>query len=275
MTHTGTDPKRVAIFFSSSTGAGAGAKSSRTRSSARWATLILRVRDSCVRLDSSRRCGSRAFLAVETKTSSRENLRVPVPRASDDALDTPTGAHSTRRASHHRSSRRFPRSARSSHPNLPETRADLVRALASSATPRRHFGERERTFAMSANASALSLGAVPGTALRRSDSRRRCKTTGRRAVRVSAAIAPPVAGKVSDRPSDPAPAPPRISLSTPRHVRPSTSADPDPSSPTLPRPRSDSTRAPRSTSAATTAWRPTARSTCSAWSTPTARAPSP
>ena len=44
--------------------------------------------------------------------------------------------------------------------------------------------------------------------------------------------------------------------------------------PELPHPRSDSTRPPRSTSAATTAWRPTARSTCSAWITDRTR-PSP
>lgn len=175
--------------------------------------LILRVRDSCVRLGTRRRCGSRAILAVETLLP-----RKPAG-ARFRALPTSPGQHLSGRIRRgarrtHRYPRRSLRSARSSHPNLPETRADLVRALASARDIRATLRLTE-TFAMSA--TALSLGAVPGTAPRRSDSRRRYKTTSRRAVRVSAAIAQPVAGKVSVRPRDPAPAPPRM-LSTQRHV---------------------------------------------------------
>ena len=175
--------------------------------------LILRVRDSCVRLGTRRRCGSRAILAVETllprKPAGARFRALPTSPGQRLSGRIRRGARRT-----HRYPRRFHRSARSSHPNLPETRADLVRALASARDIRATLRLTE-TFAMSA--TALSLGAVPGTALRRSDSRRRYKMTFRRAVRVSAAIAQPVAGKVSVRPRDPAPAPLRM-LSTPRHV---------------------------------------------------------
>ena len=230
----------------------------------------MRVRDSCVRLGTRRRCGSRAILAVETllprKPAGARFRALPTSPGQRLSGRIRRGARRT-----HRYPRRFHRSARSSHPNLPETRADLVRALASARDIRATLRLTE-TFAMSA--TALSLGAVPGTALRRSDSRRRYKTTGRRAVRVSAAIAQPVAGKVSS--STPATLHLHRRVCYPLRVtsRPSTSAD-STLVPELPRPRSDSTRPPRSTSAATTAWRPTARSTCSAWSTPTGRAPSP